>query len=147
VHHYSRVRVLGASGYRPEAHHRQRATTYDLIVERGEQDKASEIGRFPRRSSPSSRCRRADLADHHFSGRHVDLLGKLECKLIQLAAATPRATTVAWLPEQKILFSATWSSSTPRRTPATPTSATGRRRSTTSPHCSRARWCPAAAWH
>ncbi|HEV7913253.1 MAG TPA: MBL fold metallo-hydrolase, partial [Albitalea sp.] len=45
--HYHAVRVLGASGYRPE-HVIASRDTYDLIVERGEQDKASEIGRFPR---------------------------------------------------------------------------------------------------
>ena len=45
--HYHAVRVLGASGYKPE-HIVASRDTYDLIVERGEQDKASEIGRFPR---------------------------------------------------------------------------------------------------
>ena len=52
--HYHAVRVLGASAYRPE-HIIASQDTYDLIVERGEQDKASEIGRFPRlfRDAPS----------------------------------------------------------------------------------------------
>ena len=45
--HYHAVRVLGAAGYQPE-HIIASRDTYDLIVERGEQDKASEIGRFPR---------------------------------------------------------------------------------------------------
>ena len=45
--HYHAVRVLGASAYAPEQVIASR-DTYDLIVERGEQDKASEIGRFPR---------------------------------------------------------------------------------------------------
>jgi len=45
--HYHAVRVLGASGYKPE-HIIASRDTYDLIVERGEADKASEIGRFPR---------------------------------------------------------------------------------------------------
>ncbi len=45
--HYHAVRVLGASAYRPE-HIIASQDTYELIVERGEQDKASEIGRFPR---------------------------------------------------------------------------------------------------
>src|SRR5438034_7792525 len=44
--HYHAVRVLGASGYRPQ-HIIASQDTYDLIVERGEADKASEIGRFP----------------------------------------------------------------------------------------------------
>ena len=45
--HYHAVRVLGASAYRPE-HIIASEDTLALIRERGEQDKASEIGRFPR---------------------------------------------------------------------------------------------------
>src|SRR3982750_2526468 len=45
--HYHAVRVLGASGYKPEQIIASR-DTFALIVERGEQDKASEVGRFPR---------------------------------------------------------------------------------------------------
>src|SRR5213082_3960921 len=45
--HYHAVRVLGASGYAPE-HVIASHDTYDLIVERGEADVKSEIGRFPR---------------------------------------------------------------------------------------------------
>src|SRR3546814_6838586 len=45
--HYHAVRVLGASAYDAQEIIASR-DTYDLIVERGEQDKASEIGRFPR---------------------------------------------------------------------------------------------------
>src|SRR3546814_8289302 len=45
--HYYAVRVLGASAYDAQEIIASR-DTYDLIVERGEQDKASEIGRFPR---------------------------------------------------------------------------------------------------
>src|SRR5437870_13163350 len=48
--HYHAVRVLGASAFVKEGAEQIIASrdTYDLIVERGEQDKASEIGRFPR---------------------------------------------------------------------------------------------------
>src|SRR5260221_4975289 len=45
--HYHAVRVLGASGYRPE-HIIASRDTYELIIERGEQDMQSEIERFPR---------------------------------------------------------------------------------------------------
>src|SRR6476660_10257712 len=45
--HYHAVRVLGASAYQPQQILASQ-DTYDLIVERGEQDKASEIGRFTR---------------------------------------------------------------------------------------------------
>ena len=45
--HYHAVRVLGASAYGAQQVIASE-DTYDLIVERGEADKASEIGRFPR---------------------------------------------------------------------------------------------------
>ena len=45
--HYHAVRVLGASAYEPQQIIASQ-DTYDLIVERGEQDMKSEIERFPR---------------------------------------------------------------------------------------------------
>ena len=103
--HYHAVRVLGASGYRPE-HIIASRDTYDLIVERGEQDKASEIGRFPRlfqavESVPPG----LTWPTITFTGRMSLWLGKLEVQLIQLGRGHTKGDTVAWLPEQKILFS------------------------------------------
>ena len=48
--HYHAVRVLGASGYKEHGLEQIIASqgTYDLIVERGQQDMDSEITRFPR---------------------------------------------------------------------------------------------------
>src|ERR1044072_6864405 len=45
--HYHAVRVLGASAYGAQNIIASR-NTYDLIVERGQQDFDSELGRFPR---------------------------------------------------------------------------------------------------
>ncbi|MGL6213423.1 MAG: MBL fold metallo-hydrolase, partial [Billgrantia desiderata] len=45
--HYHAVRVLGASAYGAENIYASQHT-YDLIVERGQQDYESEVGRFPR---------------------------------------------------------------------------------------------------
>ena len=103
--HYHAVRVLGASGYAPEQIIASR-DTYDLIVERGEQDKASEIGRFPRlfqavESVPPGMT----WPTITFSGRMSIWLGKLEVQLIQLGRGHTKGDTVAWLPAQKILFS------------------------------------------
>ena len=103
--HYHAVRVLGASGYAPE-HIVASRDTYDLIVERGEQDKASEIGRFPRlfqavESVPPGMT----WPTITFSGRMSIWLGKLEVQLIQLGRGHTKGDTVAWLPTQKILFS------------------------------------------
>ena len=103
--HYHAVRVLGASGYKPE-HIIASRDTYDLIVERGEQDKASEIGRFPRlfqavESVPPGMT----WPTITFNGRMSIWLGKLEVQVIQLGRGHTKGDTVAWLPEQKILFS------------------------------------------
>lgn len=103
--HYHAVRVLGASGYAPE-HIIASRDTYDLIVERGEADKASEIGRFPRlfravESVPPG----LTWPTITFSGAMSIWLGKLEVQLLQLGRGHTKGDTVAWLPEQKILFS------------------------------------------
>jgi glyoxylase-like metal-dependent hydrolase (beta-lactamase superfamily II) len=103
--HYHAVRVLGASAYRPEQIIASR-DTYDLIVERGEQDKASEIGRFPRLfQSVESVPPGLTWPTITFAGRLSIWLGKLEVQLIQLGRGHTKGDTVAWLPEQKILFS------------------------------------------
>lgn len=103
--HYHAVRVLGASGYKPE-HIVASRDTYELIVERGEQDKASEIGRFPRLfQSVESVPAGLTWPTMTFEGRMSIWLGKLEVQLIQLGRGHTKGDTVAWLPQQKILFS------------------------------------------
>jgi glyoxylase-like metal-dependent hydrolase (beta-lactamase superfamily II) len=103
--HYHAVRVLGAAAYQPQ-HIIASRDTHDLIVERGEQDKASEIGRFPRlfrnvESVPPG----LTWPTITFEGRMSIWLGKLEVQLLQLGRGHTKGDTVAWLPEQKILFS------------------------------------------
>jgi glyoxylase-like metal-dependent hydrolase (beta-lactamase superfamily II) len=103
--HYHAVRVLGASAYKPE-HVIASRDTYDLIVERGEADKASEIGRFPRlfrnvESVPAG----LTWPTITFSGSMSIWLGKLEVQLLQVGRGHTKGDTIAWLPEQKILFS------------------------------------------
>jgi glyoxylase-like metal-dependent hydrolase (beta-lactamase superfamily II) len=103
--HYHAVRVLGASAYAPR-HIVASRDTYDLIKERGEADKASEIGRFPRlfqavESVPPGMT----WPTITFSGAMSIWLGKLEVQLLQLGRGHTKGDTVAWLPQQKILFS------------------------------------------
>jgi glyoxylase-like metal-dependent hydrolase (beta-lactamase superfamily II) len=103
--HYHAVRVLGASAYQPQ-HVIASRDTYDLIVERGEADKASEIGRFPRlfqavESVPAG----LTWPTITFSGAMSIWLGRLEVQLLQLGRGHTKGDTVAWLPEQRILFS------------------------------------------
>ena len=106
--HYHAVRVLGASAYMAEGGEHIIAShdTLDLIKERGEQDKASEIGRFPRlfqnvESVPPG----LTWPTLTFSGKLTLFLGKLEVQLLQLGRGHTKGDTVVWLPQERILFS------------------------------------------
>ncbi|MDZ7814111.1 MAG: MBL fold metallo-hydrolase [Ideonella sp.] len=106
--HYHAVRVLGAEGYRAEGleHIIASQDTRDLIVERGEQDKASEIGRFPRLfQNVESVPQGMTWPTITFSGKMTLWLGKLEVQLLQLGRGHTKGDTVAWLPQEKVLFS------------------------------------------
>ena len=103
--HYHAVRVLGASAYKPE-HVVASEDTLALIKERGEQDKASEIGRFPRlfrnvESVPPG----LTWPTLTFTGKMTLWLGKLEVQLLQLGRGHTKGDTVVWLPAERILFS------------------------------------------
>ncbi len=103
--HYHAVRVLGASAYQPQQIIASQ-DTYDLIVERGEFDKASEIGRFPRlfrdvESVPAG----LTWPTLTFTGKMTLWLGSLRVELLQLGRGHTKGDTVAWLPDEKILFS------------------------------------------
>lgn len=103
--HYHAVRVLGASAYQPQQILASQ-DTYDLIVERGEQDKASEIGRFPRlfqnvETVPSG----LTWPTMTFSGKMTLWLGKLEVQLLQVGRGHTKGDTVVWLPSERTLLS------------------------------------------
>jgi glyoxylase-like metal-dependent hydrolase (beta-lactamase superfamily II) len=106
--HYHAVRVLGASAYFKEGAEQIIASrdTYDLIVERGEQDKASEIGRFPRlfrnfESVPPG----LTWPTMTFDGTMSVWLGKkLEVKIAQIGRGHTKGDTIAYLEDQKICF-------------------------------------------
>ncbi len=103
--HYHAVRVLGASAYQPEQVIASQ-DTYELIVERGEADKASEIGRFPRlfravESVPPG----LTWPTITFQGEMTLWLGELEVKLLQLGRGHTKGDTVVWLPGERTLFS------------------------------------------
>ena len=103
--HYHAVRVLGASAYHPQQIIASQ-DTYDLIVERGEQDKASEIGRFPRlfrnvETIPTG----LTWPTITFQGKMTLWLGKLEVQLLQLGRGHTKGDTVVWLPQERTLLS------------------------------------------
>ena len=103
--HYHAVRVLGAKGFDPQQIIASQ-DTYDLIVERGEQDKASEIGRFPRlfrdvESVPPG----LTWPTITFTGKMTLWLGKLEVQILQLGRGHTKGDTVVWLPQDRVLLS------------------------------------------
>lgn len=105
--HYHAVRVLGASAYFKEGAQEIIASqdTYDLIVERGAQDMKSEIERFPRLFRADETIPGLTWPTITFTREMTLWLGKLEVKLLQLGRGHTKGDTVAWLPQQKILFS------------------------------------------
>jgi glyoxylase-like metal-dependent hydrolase (beta-lactamase superfamily II) len=99
------VRVLGASAYQPQQILASQ-DTYDLIVERGEQDKASEIGRFPRLfSNVETVPPGMTWPTLTFTGKMTLWLGKLEVRLLQLGRGHTKGDTVVWLPQDRVLLS------------------------------------------
>ncbi len=102
--HYHAVRVLGASGYKPE-HIIASRDTYDLIVERGEADMKSEIERFPRLFRAVESVPGLTWPTLVFERRMTLWLGKLQVEIMQLGRGHTKGDTVVWLPQEKILFS------------------------------------------
>jgi glyoxylase-like metal-dependent hydrolase (beta-lactamase superfamily II) len=103
--HYHAVRVLGASAYQPQQILASQ-DTYDLIVERGQFDKDSEIGRFPRlfrnlETVPEG----LTWPSMTFTGKMTLWLGKLEVQLLQLGRGHTKGDTVVWLPQERTLLS------------------------------------------
>jgi glyoxylase-like metal-dependent hydrolase (beta-lactamase superfamily II) len=103
--HYHAVRVLGASAYGAQQILASQ-DTYDLIVERGEADKASEIGRFPRLfSNVETVPPGLTWPTMTFTGKLTLWLGRLEVQLLQLGRGHTKGDTVVWLPGEKTLLS------------------------------------------
>jgi len=102
--HYHAVRVLGASAY-GASEIIASEDTRDLIVERGAQDMKSEIERFPRLFRAVETIPGLTWPTITFKGEMTVWLGKLEVQLMQPGRGHTKGDTVAWLPQQKILFS------------------------------------------
>src|SRR5574337_1130102 len=105
--HYHAVRVLGASGYKNEGLEQIIASrdTYDLIVERGQQDMDSEIGRFPRLFQAVESVPGLTWPTLAFQGEMTLWLGKLEVRIAQLGRGHTKGDTIVHLPSQNICFS------------------------------------------
>jgi glyoxylase-like metal-dependent hydrolase (beta-lactamase superfamily II) len=102
--HYHAVRVLGASAYGAQAVIASQDTR-DLIAERGAQDMKSEIERFPRLFRDVDSIPGLTWPTIAFKGEMTVWLGTLQVKLLQPGRGHTKGDTVAWLPEEGILFS------------------------------------------
>lgn len=102
--HYHAVRVLGASAYKPE-HVIASRDTYDLIVERGQQDYESEVGRFPRLFQSVETVPGLTWPTLVFERSLTLFMGKREVQILQLGRGHTKGDTVVWLPKEKVLYS------------------------------------------
>lgn len=102
--HYHAVRVLGASAYRPQEIIASDATLA-LIRERGKQDMASEIGRFPRLFRGKESIPGLTWPTIAFRQEMTLMMGKLEVRIIHAGPGHTAGDTIVWIPSQKVLFS------------------------------------------
>jgi glyoxylase-like metal-dependent hydrolase (beta-lactamase superfamily II) len=102
--HYHAVRVLGASGY-AAANIIASKDTYDLIVERGQQDYQSEFERFPRLFQAVDSIPGLTWPNIIFSGELTLWLGATEVRLMQVGRGHTKGDTIAWMPKERVLFS------------------------------------------
>ncbi len=101
--HYHAVRVLGASGY-PAHSVITSDVTRDLIVERGQQDMDSEIGRFPRLFRGRDGIPGLTWPTQSFHGRMTLWHGAREIQIIHIGRSHTAGDTIVWLPAEKVLF-------------------------------------------
>jgi glyoxylase-like metal-dependent hydrolase (beta-lactamase superfamily II) len=106
--HYHAVRVLGASAYGAEFTIASQGT-HDLIVERGEQDMHSEIGRFPRLFRAVESVPGLTWPNVVFENRlvlHLTYKGKPRTvEIAHVGRGHTKGDTIVWLPQDRILYS------------------------------------------
>jgi glyoxylase-like metal-dependent hydrolase (beta-lactamase superfamily II) len=102
--HYHAVRVLGASAY-AGATVIASEPTYNLIVERGEEDMASEIGRFPRLFRGQESIPGLTWPTLTFADRMTLWLGKRRVEVFTPGRGHTAGDTVAFVPDSGALFS------------------------------------------
>jgi glyoxylase-like metal-dependent hydrolase (beta-lactamase superfamily II) len=106
--HYHAVRVLGASGYKAAGMQEIIASqgTYEMIVERGQQDMMSEYERFPRLFQNFESIPGLTWPTLVFKDEMTLWMGKdLEVKIMHPGMGHTRGDTVVWIPSEKVLFS------------------------------------------
>jgi glyoxylase-like metal-dependent hydrolase (beta-lactamase superfamily II) len=103
--HYHAVRVLGSSAYKDAKMIIASDATRNLIVERGKQDMASEIGRFPRLFQGKETIPGLTWPTVTFDGEMSIWLGKREVRISQPGRGHTAGDTIAWVPDADVMFS------------------------------------------
>lgn len=103
ISHYHAVRTLGAAAFNTARVIASQATN-ELIEERGEQDWASELRRFPRLFQKADNISDLTRPDILFDESVAIDLGKLRVQVIHPGPGHTGGDTVVWIPERKILF-------------------------------------------
>jgi glyoxylase-like metal-dependent hydrolase (beta-lactamase superfamily II) len=103
--HYHAVRVLGASAYEDAVNIIASKDTYDLIVERGQQDFDSEVGRFPRLFRGVESIPGLTWPTVVFENEMTLWMGSREVKIMQVGRGHTKGDTIVYLPQEKIVFS------------------------------------------
>ncbi len=102
--HYHAVRVLGASAYGASEIIASRATR-DMIVERGAEDMASEIGRFPRLFRGADGIPGLTWPTLTFDGTLTLWLGRRRVEITTPGRGHTAGDTIAWVPDAGVMFS------------------------------------------
>lgn len=102
--HYHAVRVLGASAYGASEVISHEATR-QLIVERGAEDMASEIGRFPRLFRGVDTVPGLTWPTLTFAGSLTLWLGKRRVEISHPGRGHTAGDTIAWVPDAGVMFS------------------------------------------
>lgn len=101
--HYHAVRVMGASAFEAQEIVASRGT-WELITERGRQDFDSEVGRFPRLFRAVETVPGLTWPTMAFEGALTVWLGRRRVEIMHLGRGHTKGDTVAWLPEDRVLF-------------------------------------------
>ncbi|MCP5373206.1 MAG: MBL fold metallo-hydrolase [Hyphomicrobiales bacterium] len=102
--HYHAVRVLGAAAYGAENVIASRRT-HELIVERGQFDYDSELGRFPRLFQGAETIPGLTWPNIVFDGKLTVDLGNRPVEIWNPGRGHTQGDTIAWLPDVGVLYS------------------------------------------
>jgi glyoxylase-like metal-dependent hydrolase (beta-lactamase superfamily II) len=101
--HYHAVRVLGASAF-DARHVVAHEVTRRWIAERGAQDWASELRRFPRLFRDADSIPGLTWPDMAYADRLGLVLGEREVELRWLGGGHTLGDSVVWLPRERVVF-------------------------------------------